>query len=299
MLQTSVRQRHGFTLVELLVVIAIISILAGLLLPALTAAQEAASTVSCLSNLRQTRVAVQLYGDDYGEYPDMVNMAGNNLNPHGNHPDFPSGVCRSDGATGIVGILKGPSGRYPAWMDKVRDHSGEGVTDAMLCTTPPGDWSRGGAWSPPTGYGNGPNTGAYSYWGPGVHWDDVNPQAVLTAIPHGLKWISNAPYDAHSGYPANWDLRVGDERGVLLACPCLTFDGPAWTSTGFATCYGTYAYTQYGTDFANVRPHGVNRRQRNYMFVDGHAQTYMQMAAEGGTPFGIPTTWPDSPNGYY
>jgi prepilin-type N-terminal cleavage/methylation domain-containing protein len=42
------RQRGGFTLVELLVVIAVITILAALLLPALSRAKEAADRTVCM-----------------------------------------------------------------------------------------------------------------------------------------------------------------------------------------------------------------------------------------------------------
>ncbi len=58
--------RRGFTLVELLVVLAIVSVLAGMLLPALARTRRAAGGIRCVSNLRQYAVAAQLYWDDHG-----------------------------------------------------------------------------------------------------------------------------------------------------------------------------------------------------------------------------------------
>jgi prepilin-type N-terminal cleavage/methylation domain-containing protein/prepilin-type processing-associated H-X9-DG protein len=52
---------RGLSLIELLVVIAIIAILVGLLLPALAAANAAAKTAQCKSNLRQMVTAFNAY----------------------------------------------------------------------------------------------------------------------------------------------------------------------------------------------------------------------------------------------
>lgn len=84
----SSRRRHAFaafTLIEILVVIGIIAIVAAILFPVFTRARENGRGMSCLSNLRQLNLALQMYAGDNDEtFPP-------NRMPDATHP---LGVCK-------------------------------------------------------------------------------------------------------------------------------------------------------------------------------------------------------------
>ena len=69
--------KKNFTLIELLVVIAIIGILAGLSLPALSAARESARNTACMNQLSQISKATIMYSNaNNGYIPGGASSAG-------------------------------------------------------------------------------------------------------------------------------------------------------------------------------------------------------------------------------
>lgn len=66
------KKNKGFTLIELLVVIAIIGILSSVVLASLNSARQKSRDAKRISDIKQMQVALELYFDSNGYYPQNI-----------------------------------------------------------------------------------------------------------------------------------------------------------------------------------------------------------------------------------
>ncbi len=147
-------RRIGFTLIELLVVVAIISLLIGLLMPAVQKAREAAAHAKCQNNLKQIALAYLHYESSTGQLP----------------PAYYSGSVKNLPAVGwgyfILPFIE-QQNLYaqfnPAYAEWDTTHPIRGLTNAQVSATPIPIFNCPSAPTPVGAYGPGQPLGVLKY----------------------------------------------------------------------------------------------------------------------------------------
>jgi len=247
---------RGFTLIELLVVISIISLLMGILLPALVTVRHHAKTVLGMQNQRQVTDALSLFSADNEEkYPESVATIGRGSNWHWQDPRM------------ITGYLK----RTPRTHRSISEYLGSYIKDAgtIVCPLSPSKhtllkdaWKTGDDWDNPETIPNpDPFIGSYCFY-----WNYV-----------GYRGAGKMPFIG----PRTPSGASRSESKLLMSC---YFGFSHWRSPAvFGSCEKftksaiipeTFIASSYWTeDVAEQK--NIPKVKLSAAYTDGHVETFL------------------------
>ncbi len=248
-------RNRGFTLVEFLVVMSVISLLAGILLPALSKARHQARKLLGVSNQRQIVRAVSLFAEDNDQqYPESIATLGDELlNWNWQEPM----------------MLTGYRARSPRMYRSMSAYLGNYIEDAgtMFCPNAPRRykylqqaWNAGDDWdNPQTQPVKDSLSGTYCfYWNYTGHLEDRDYLFKGPRNSTGGIWQSTLLVSDYFGYD---HFRNPNSYGS-----CERFPGASITE-------GTLLSSAYWSDKSSAGP-GAPEIKLNAGYTDGHVENY-------------------------
>jgi prepilin-type N-terminal cleavage/methylation domain-containing protein len=256
-------RRDGFTLVELLVVIAILTILAGLLLPALNRARETARQITCVNNQKQVGILITLYADgSEGRLPSGEYKMGA-ASPY-SQPIY----WNTDDENGW-----GQPDQHWSWQEAVALHGMESVGEAAIYRCPShreaSDMEKfnhspgASSWMIPEKFWNsyGLNCNLSKWNSTHNYWE------VFKGVTGAIRNVADQPASSGHGQIS----RIPDGSGTIMACEMKDYFGWIVAQVGYQYIGSPSDAVDTGNDSMQFRH--IDGMSTVVLFADAHVKT--------------------------